>query len=99
MTINRRIVTSVLSIGTAGALLVGATFAFFSDTATSNNNQFTSGVSTKTILDVYPGKPKTKTISTTLDFLTIGPTVLGPISLKAKYTFDSPSVSPTFSSS
>ena len=43
MMINRRIVTSALSIGTAGALLVGATFAFFSDTSSSNDNIFSSG--------------------------------------------------------
>ena len=43
MTINKRLVTSGLTIAASGALLVGATFAFFSDTATSNNNQFSSG--------------------------------------------------------
>ena len=39
-----RIVTSLVTIGAASALLIGATFAFFSDTSTSNNNKFTSGV-------------------------------------------------------
>ena len=39
-----RIVTSLVTIGVASALLIGATFAFFSDTSTSNNNKFTSGV-------------------------------------------------------
>ena len=43
MTINRKIVTSALSIATAGALLVGATFAFFSDPSSSDNNIFSSG--------------------------------------------------------
>jgi predicted ribosomally synthesized peptide with SipW-like signal peptide len=43
MTINRKIVTSALSIGTAGALLVGATFALFTDQAQSTGNSFTSG--------------------------------------------------------
>lgn len=43
MTINRRMVTSALSIGAAGALLVGATIAFFTDTGTSSGNVFSTG--------------------------------------------------------
>ena len=41
---KKKIVSSLVTIGAAGALLIGATFAFFSDTSTSNNNQFTSGI-------------------------------------------------------
>ncbi len=51
MSINRKIVTSVLSIGTAGALLVGATFAFFSATDTSTNNTITTGTLNLSITD------------------------------------------------
>src|SRR3989304_7899030 len=43
MKINTRILTSALTIGTAGALLVGATFAYFSDSSSSNDNIFSSG--------------------------------------------------------
>lgn len=43
MTINKRILTSALTIGTAGALLVGATFAFFTSQAVSQNNTFSTG--------------------------------------------------------
>lgn len=51
MTVNRKIVTSVLSIGAAGALLVGATFAFFSATDTSTGNTLTTGNLTLNIQD------------------------------------------------
>lgn len=44
MTINKRVAVSALSIATAGALLVGATFAFFTDTSSSTGNQFRSGI-------------------------------------------------------
>lgn len=43
MTINKRIVSSSLTIGAAGALLIGATFAFFSDSGTSSGNIFSTG--------------------------------------------------------
>ncbi len=43
MTINKRLVTSALTIGAAGAMLVGATFAFFSSNATSTANIFSTG--------------------------------------------------------
>lgn len=41
--INSRILLSAASIAAAGALVVGATFAYFTDNATSSNNTFTSG--------------------------------------------------------
>ena len=41
--INKKIAMSGLSIVTALALAGGATFAFFSDTATSSNNTFSTG--------------------------------------------------------
>ena len=40
---NSKILLSVASIAAAGALIIGATFAYFSDTETSNNNTFTAG--------------------------------------------------------
>lgn len=51
MTINKRIVGSALTIGTAGALLVGATFAFFSATDTSTNNVLSTGTMSLDITD------------------------------------------------
>lgn len=41
--INSRILLSAASIAAAGALVVGGTFAYFTDNATSSNNTFTSG--------------------------------------------------------
>lgn len=41
--INSKIALSIASIAAAGALIVGATFAFFSDSSTSSNNVFNSG--------------------------------------------------------
>ena len=43
ITINSRILLSLASIAAAAALLIGATFAFFSDSETSTGNTFTSG--------------------------------------------------------
>jgi predicted ribosomally synthesized peptide with SipW-like signal peptide len=43
ITINSRILLSVASIIAAAALIVGATFAFFSDEETSSNNVFAAG--------------------------------------------------------
>ena len=40
---KKKILISAITIGATGALLAGATFAFFSDTSTSNNNVFRSG--------------------------------------------------------
>lgn len=41
--INSKILLSVASIAAAAALVIGATFAFFSDTETSTGNTFTAG--------------------------------------------------------
>lgn len=57
MKINRRIVTSVLSIGTAGALLVGATFAFFTDTDNSTGNTLSTGTLEIDIVDQNSSDP------------------------------------------
>src|SRR3989344_3029263 len=43
ITLNSRILLAAASILAALALIVGATFAFFSDTETSNNNVFGAG--------------------------------------------------------
>lgn len=42
-TLNSRILLSLASIAAAGALIVGATFAFFSDSETSTGNTFAAG--------------------------------------------------------
>jgi len=39
----KKIAASLVTIGATGALLAGATFAFFSDTGTSSGNVFSSG--------------------------------------------------------
>src|SRR3989344_8510273 len=41
--LNSRIALSIASIAAAAALIVGATFAFFSDTSTSEENTFSTG--------------------------------------------------------
>lgn len=51
MTINKRIVGSVATIGAAGALLIGATFAYFSATDTSTGNTLSTGTLTVNITD------------------------------------------------
>lgn len=43
ITINSRILLSIASIAAAAALIVGATFAFFTDTETSEDNVFAAG--------------------------------------------------------
>src|SRR3989344_5575738 len=40
---KKKIVSSLITMGAAGALLIGATFAFFSDSSSSNDNIFSSG--------------------------------------------------------
>ena len=40
---KKKIVSSLVTISAAGALLIGATFAFFSDNETSTGNTFTAG--------------------------------------------------------
>src|SRR3990167_7936458 len=41
--VNSKILLSGAAIAAAAALIIGATFAFFSDTETSTNNTFTAG--------------------------------------------------------
>lgn len=56
--INSRIALSLASIAAAGALVAGATFAFFSDQATSDDNTFSTGNASLLITDdVIPGNP------------------------------------------
>lgn len=72
MTINKRILTSALTIGTAGALLVGATFAFFSDSVTSNGNTFSTGILELKIMDNNEGFSDAVTASTVASNMTPG---------------------------
>ncbi len=64
MILNSRIAISLASIAAAGALVVGGTFAFFSDTATSNNNSFTTGTLNLEIRDDDDGFSNAVTAST-----------------------------------
>lgn len=50
--INSKILLSVASIAAAAALIIGATFAFFSDEETSNNNVFGAGTLDLVLCDV-----------------------------------------------
>ncbi len=72
MTINKRILTSAMTIGTAGALLVGATFAFFSDSVTSSGNTFSTGVLELKIRDNNEGFSDAVTASTVASNMTPG---------------------------
>lgn len=49
--INRKIVTSTMSIITAFSLMTGATYAYFTDTQTSTNNAFAAGTLNVSITD------------------------------------------------
>lgn len=62
--INSRILLSVASIAAAGALIIGATFAFFSDTATSSDNSFSTGILDLKIRDNNEGFSDAVTAST-----------------------------------
>lgn len=56
--INSRILLSAASIAAAAALIIGATFAFFSDTETSSGNTFAAGtLDLKVDYDCYYNKP------------------------------------------
>ncbi len=61
---KKKILTSAITIGATGALLIGATFAYFSDTSTSNNNKFTSGVLDLKVRDINEGFKDAVTAST-----------------------------------
>lgn len=67
--INSRILLSAASIAAAGALVIGATFAYFSSTATSTGNVF--GAGTLTLLlddndDITPAATITASFGSTL---------------------------------
>lgn len=51
MIINKRLVTSGITIAAAGALLIGATFAYFNATDTSTNNHISTGTLDLNITD------------------------------------------------
>src|SRR3990167_6946670 len=53
--INSKILLSVASIAAAAALVIGATFAFFSDEETSNDNLFSAGTLDLVLCDVDEG--------------------------------------------
>ncbi len=55
MILNSRIAISLASIAAAGALVVGGTFAFFSDSSSSNGNLFRSGVLDLNVADNSEG--------------------------------------------
>lgn len=55
--INSRILLSAASIAAAGALVAGATFAFFSSTATSTGNVFASGTLNLLVDDTNESTP------------------------------------------
>lgn len=57
MTINKRLVTSSLTIVASGALLVGATFALFTDQAQSIDNSFSTGNADLQIANDSAGAP------------------------------------------
>lgn len=52
--INSRILLSLASIAAAGALVIGATFAFFSDSGTSSGNVFATGTLDLKLSDATP---------------------------------------------
>lgn len=55
--INKRIIGSLLSILTTLAMMTGATFAFFTDTAISQNNTFSTGNADLQIAQDNAGQP------------------------------------------
>lgn len=52
---NTKILLSVATLAASGVLVVGATFAFFSDSGTSNNNIFNSGTLDMKLTDLSEG--------------------------------------------
>ena len=61
---NSRILLSFGSIAVAAALVIGATFAYFSDTVTSNDNSFSTGILELKIRDNNEGFSDAITAST-----------------------------------
>lgn len=87
---NSRIALSVASILAAGALVAGATFAFFSDSASSNNNLFTSGTMDLKLDDIdetTPSATVSNSISTSTNFAP-GESTSGFVSLHNSGTVD-----------
>ena len=75
MILNSRIAISLASIAAAGALVVGGTFAFFSDSVTSNGNTFSTGVMELKIMDNNEGFSDAVTASTVASNMTPGGSV------------------------
>lgn len=61
---KKKIIVSAITIGATGALLIGATFAYFSDTSTSNDNLFRSGTLDLKVRDNNEGFKDDVTAST-----------------------------------
>jgi predicted ribosomally synthesized peptide with SipW-like signal peptide len=61
---KKKIVGSAITIGATGALLIGATFAYFSTQVTSNDNTFSTGVMELKIRDNNEGFTNAVTAST-----------------------------------
>lgn len=62
--INTKVILSGATILAAVALITGGTFAFFSDSVTSNDNEFTTGIMDLEIRDDNEGFSSTVTAST-----------------------------------
>lgn len=61
---KKKIITSAVTIGATGALLIGATFAYFSSQVTSNDNAFSTGVMELKIKDNNEGFTNAVTATT-----------------------------------
>ncbi len=88
MTINPRILLSMASIAAAATLGIGATFAFFSSTATSTGNVFSTGTLTLLLDDfneLTPAATVTASIGATMN---PGQTTTGFVSLHNGGTVD-----------
>lgn len=79
--INSRIALSIASIAAAGALVIGATFAFFSSTAISTGNVFASGTLTLQVDDNNEVTPSASVSSSFGGTLAPGNSTSGLVSL------------------
>ncbi len=61
---KKKIITSAITVGATGALLIGATFAYFSTQVTSNDNTFSTGVMELKIRDNNEGFTNAVTATT-----------------------------------
>lgn len=86
--INSKILLSAASIAAAGALVVGATFAFFSSTATSTGNVFGAGTLTLLLDDNNESTPAATITASFGGTLAPGETTSGFISMHNGGTID-----------